>query len=45
MKCKYCKKSKDDVSLRVNPYYAEIHNEEIEEYMCDDCYNDVAMDI
>ena len=44
-KCDYCNKYKEDVKYVLDPYAAEIHDEEMFIYLCDDCYQEFLEEI
>jgi hypothetical protein len=43
--CETCKKRKEDVEWRIDPYNHEIHDDESKHYICGDCYDDALGDI
>lgn len=45
MECVHCHKDKPDTVVRVNPFMKEIHDETIEEPICDDCEEALRDDI
>jgi hypothetical protein len=45
LKCEDCGKIGDDVEVTICPFAQEIHDEEIEVTICDDCYHERCMDI
>lgn len=44
-KCSRCKEVKSDVSMRVNPFQAEIHDDFSKRLYCDECIGDLAEEI
>lgn len=43
--CDACWQFKKDVVLRIDPYQAEIHDYEVWRWLCDNCYDDLRMEI
>lgn len=43
--CGHCGKTDKTVERLINPYIAEIYNEEVLENICADCYHDLCMDV
>lgn len=36
--CQYCRKNKEDVSERHDPFIQKLEGEDVEIQVCDDCY-------
>jgi len=43
--CKYCRRKKNDVILRVNPFDSEINDDDTKHYICNSCYGDLSDEI
>lgn len=45
MVCEYCGEEKNDVEYVVNPYIEDVCNEDLKEWICDECYDKLVEDI
>jgi hypothetical protein len=45
MDCDICRKAKPDVNYRIDPYNADVNDDEVWMYLCDDCYSERAADV
>ena len=41
--CIYC--DEEEGELRINPYMQDVHDEEIEVFICDECFDTLCDDI
>ena len=44
-KCEICGKHKGDTKWSIDPYQADVNNEEIYRWLCDECYRDLTWEI